>query len=149
MHVGDVSTVSSLSEDWVDAMRKSGVMGTAWSKTITVPLVRFDTLIERHGEPDFCKIDVEGFEPQVLSGLSRPVRCMSLEYQTQFHVSLGQCLERLRSLGEYRFQFSEGESMRLGFEDWMDEQELTARIETMRDAGGPEFFGDVYARFAD
>ena len=37
-------------------------------------------MISRFGAPDFCKINVEGLELEVLRGLSRPVPALSFEY---------------------------------------------------------------------
>lgn len=37
--------------------------------SLDVPVITLDSLIEKHGEPDFMKIDVEGHEMNVLSGI--------------------------------------------------------------------------------
>ena len=42
-------------------------------RELEVPVRTVDDLIAQHGLPAFVKIDVEGFEANVLAGLSRPV----------------------------------------------------------------------------
>ena len=102
-----------------------------------------DLLIERFGEPAFVKIDVEGAEPSVLAGLSRPVRALSFEYLPRAldHVQL--CLTRLAGLGRYRFNWSVGESSRLAESSWLEPQDLLARLRTPQAQRRP---GDVYVR---
>ena len=66
----DNPTVSTASDDFVRAADGApGWEGQAWTSTIEVPLTTLDALIARHGTPAFIKIDVEGFEAEVLAGL--------------------------------------------------------------------------------
>ncbi|WP_407664880.1 FkbM family methyltransferase, partial [Micromonospora tarensis] len=41
---------------------------SAESAAIVVPVVTVDALVEQYGVPTFAKIDVEGFEDEVLAG---------------------------------------------------------------------------------
>src|SRR4051794_14089400 len=50
-----------------------GWRGERWPDRLVAPTITLDQLIERHGEPSFVKIDVEGFEAEALAGLSRPL----------------------------------------------------------------------------
>ena len=59
--VGSSDVLSSLSPDWIRAVRSSGrFSGASWSSTRIVPLTTLDRLIDAHGLPTFVKIDVRG-----------------------------------------------------------------------------------------
>jgi FkbM family methyltransferase len=141
-------TVSTMSRDWIDSVTTDdGFSRVRWDRTVEVPVTTLDELIATHGEPAFCKIDVEGFEADVLAGLSRPVRGLSFEYLPPAHDAALEVLAQVRRLGApvggYVYNYSPIETMRLATERWLDADELVEVLETFRPAGRS---GDVYAR---
>ena len=75
-------TVSTLAGGWREKIRTENPTFEAvrWEATVEVPVTTLDVLIQRYGVPAFCKIDVEGFEAEVLAGLSQPVPALSVEF---------------------------------------------------------------------
>lgn len=144
MFIADASVLSTLSKDWIDKTTKSGrFAGHEWSKSITVPLTTMDALIAEHGDPSFCKIDVEGFEVQVLKGLTRPVKAVSFELATEATDNALACIQRLESLGRYEYNFSNSESMKFERTAWLTSDAMVRVIKSELDSS---YFGDVYAR---
>ena len=104
------STHASMSADWRrTAMEKGYMPAEVWLEPIEVPVVTLDSLIEQHGVPAYCKIDVEGFEPQALRGLSHPLRGVDFEFHCELVEALEESLERLGELGDYRYSIFVGE----------------------------------------
>lgn len=145
LRLTDVTTIASMSPAWIQAVRSSGRFAAhSWGESVSVPVTTLDILIERYGTPAFVKIDVEGFEIEVLRGLSRPVPALSFEFTPECLQMALACVERLKDLGFQRFNYSPGESMRLEKAGWIAASDLCARLEGLR--GDAIAFGDVYAR---
>ncbi len=139
-------TVTTLSADWARRVcTEPSFHGVRWREAAQVPVTTLDDLIQRFGEPAFIKIDVEGYEPEVLLGLSRPVAALSFEYLAVAMDAALSCIDRLETLGDYRFNWSPGESHRLGSLRWLDAAGIRSFLTGLPDNAGS---GDVYARIA-
>lgn len=112
MYVSTNASVSSLLADWEGDVRE----------VIRVRVTTFDEEIGRYGLPRFCKIDVEGYEWEVLQGLSRPLPCLSLEYhlnEKDIHKILN-CVDYLINLGgELEMNITLGEAMEFCWPNWI------------------------------
>lgn len=138
-------TLSSLSSDWIEAVKKSGRFAQqTWDNKQTVQITTLDQLIEDYGLPSFIKIDVEGFEEEVVKGLSQPVPMLSLEFTPEFLQSTVNCIAHLSQLAEIQMNYSLGETACLVLPDWISHQDMLTRLEDLAD--NHQVFGDVYIR---
>lgn len=144
LHINSANpTVTTASHAFIEAADGAGGWeGQIWDATITVPVTTLDELIARHGAPAFIKIDVEGFEADVLMGLSRPVPALSFEFTTIQRDVAFNCLDRLRQLGSFHFDIALGESQSLTFGNWLSAEEMRRHIESLPHEANS---GDVYA----
>jgi FkbM family methyltransferase len=137
-------TVSSLSGRWISAVQgHPSFSGVRWDVEHTVSVTTLDALVAHFGHPAFCKIDVEGYELEVLRGLSHPLRVLSFEYLPLARDIALDCLSRLGELGEYEYNWSEREAHRMRSPAWLSPQEMADVLVHM----SPEqSSGDIYAR---
>jgi hypothetical protein len=91
----------------------------------------------------FCKIDVEGFEAEVLAGLSQPLRLVSFEYIPAAGEIALKCIERLGELDDYRYNWTRGEEHHWQSPTWVSGDELAATLAAMPLDGAS---GDIFAR---
>ncbi|MFC3126965.1 FkbM family methyltransferase [Pseudoroseomonas globiformis] len=136
-------TVATASRDFLAAAGDApGWQGQIWDAEIPVAVTTLDALASRHGTPHFIKIDVEGYEAAVLSGLSRPVRSLSFEFTTHQRGVAHAALELVEALGPYRFNACLGEEMRFALDGPVHAGTLARWLEALPAEANS---GDVYA----
>jgi FkbM family methyltransferase len=148
MMVCDAHSLSSLSKPWVDSVKASGrYADLKWQRTVSVPMTTLDNLIGEYGKPAFIKIDVEGYEHDVLKGLSQSVHVLCFEFTPEFIDSAIRCVERLAEIGKVKFNYClVDKPTTMVLSTWVSANEMRPVLEDLR---GADTVGDIYARFAD
>ncbi|MEG4519845.1 MULTISPECIES: FkbM family methyltransferase [unclassified Microcoleus] len=136
----DANYISTFSKKW----QTGRFANYEWNQTVTVEVTTLDEMIEVWGRPHFCKIDVEGFEYQVLQGLSTPIPYISFEFAIEFIDDTKKCINHLKSLGYKLFNFANGEQNNLVFPEWVSDERLAQYLESSNDS---LLWGDIYAKF--
>ena len=95
------STSSSLDSSFVHSHNKSDP--DYYQDQIEVDVVTLDGLFERFGPPSIVKVDVEGYELEVLKGLSRRVPMLQFEVTAHRPELASPLLDRCVQLGFHRF----------------------------------------------
>lgn len=134
------STLASVDEGWQSSGRFAS---TEWGESVTVPMTTLDELIAAHGIPDFCKIDVEGYEREVLRGLTRPLPLISFEFTIEFSERARECFDMLAARGPIEANVSLGEPTKFEFPTWTAPDAVLEYVESL---GSPDTWGDFYAR---
>lgn len=146
LFVDRAHTLATISRDWITAVKQSGRFSSHnWANQISVPTTTLDALIEKYGEPAFCKIDVEGSEFEVLQGLSKPIRTISLEFVTERIDASLRCINYLLRLGEAKFNYCIGETFSFSLSEWVDSSQMKEILQEMEKK--IENYGEFYIRF--
>ena len=138
MHIEKLRTASSLIQNWQGEIEGA----------IEVPVTTLDEVIAEHGVPDFCKIDVEGFELEVLQGLSHRLPALSLEYHLRDagKQKVVNCLEYLEQFGKLLLNIVPAKSSELACPTWQEKSEfLEFFFNSVPNMTGFDY-GDIYVK---
>ena len=127
--------------------------GQVASSRTQVPVTTLDAQIASFGVPNYCKIDVEGFEEEVLSGLTKPLPVVSFE----FHLNeegvrrARACLTRLSRFASpiAEVNVTAAETAQFYFSGWRALREFTEWFPgDLRQSLPGNPYGDIYVRTA-
>jgi hypothetical protein len=136
MYIHSTRTSSSLDPEWAGAIEHS----------IRVPVTTLDRAIDEFGVPSFCKIDVEGWELEMLKGLSRPIPLISFEYR-QIEGGLEKvvaCLDHLSRLGGPSINITPAENLEFAFPEWCSPKEFLNRFPSEFRGRDDFFYGNTF-----
>jgi FkbM family methyltransferase len=134
--------IATFSEKWQNESRYAR-QNMTWGSKLSVEVVTLDDLIERFGRPAFCKIDVEGYEAEVLAGLNQAIDCCFFEFSKEILEEAFKCIDKLESLGLDEFNVSFFDSMHLELSAWLPASEFRRKLAEHPD---PALVGDIVAR---
>lgn len=132
------TALSSMSVEWISAMRAAKVFRQdGWRNSVPIDVVTLDSLIETRGVPAFIKLDVEGYELDVLRGLSSPPRTLLFEHSPPTVERTYACLERIAASGaEFRVNYTLANANDFALDSWLDLdafEELLADLDCVAD----------------
>lgn len=138
LHLARNAELSTLSTRWLAHAPDDSL----WSgEVVAVPVITVDDLVAKYGAPAFMKIDVEGFEADVLRGCSTWPPALSFEYQCPDLDVASECIAVLDG-----WEFNTVVRTTPRFDGgWVSSDELVRRLNAYREVR-PRDWGDVYAR---
>jgi FkbM family methyltransferase len=131
--------LSTFSKDWNNLRSANHEINI-----LNIETVSLDYLIKSYGVPKFCKIDVEGFEVQVLSGLSHKIQYISFEFSKDFISEINHCIGKVLTLGDAEFNFTLYSRYKLELKEWVSGNRL---IMILHSYPNYDLTGDIIARY--
>jgi FkbM family methyltransferase len=122
--ISDEHTLSTMSSDFMVETTKQRFKNTVWGKEETVDVSTLDNMINLYGLPKYCKIDVEGYEVEILKGLSNKIKYISVEFVPELKQKTFECIDLIDKLGDYKYNYIEEESEEFIFNDWVDNKTI-------------------------
>lgn len=139
MNLCQFSHFATLNNEFLEQARGSpDYKEVEWKQQVEVPLVTLDQLAERHGLPAFVKIDVEGYEDKVISGMSFRPDSLSFEFTVR---SKDIAFRALSMLNGYEFNAVAGRSFDLLHSQWMTRDEIIDWIDRYSQTQHGDIFG--------
>lgn len=132
------SAKNTLSQKWTEILRNDDCrfgQRLSFGRWKEVETVSIEELVAEHGSPFFIKVDVEGYELNVLRGMQRPIPYLSFEVNLPEFKSEGlECIEILRRLApDSGFNYTADCRYGLALKRWLGAEEFSGAFKACGD----------------
>lgn len=117
-----------------------------WKNKEEVVVKKLDTLIDEFGIPNFCKIDTEGFELEILSNLSHKIPLIEFEFNEAFMKETLLTIDAIDHLGSYKFNFILNEHPKFINKNWSSVEAIKKQINKLNKN---RLHGNLFAKLID
>lgn len=146
IHKSNSHTIASMNKNWIDNVKKSNrFIGEDWNKKESIFVTTLDLIIKDNFLPDYIKIDVEGFEYEVLKGLNYPINFISFEITLpEAKDSAIECINKISNIGNYLFVIPNSNKL-MDINVWCTKLEMLKKIEALS-TGSDYISSDIYCK---
>jgi len=132
IHTPTSHTVASMNKNWIDSVKQSNRFnGEVWNKTETISVTTLDLIIKENFIPDYIKIDVEGYELEVLKGLNHQINFISFEITLpEMKQSAIDCVNEIARIGNYVYTIPSEDKI-MDTKNWYSKSEIISQLESL------------------
>jgi len=144
-YISNANQISTSDPEWIQNSRFSN--NYMWSPVKGIKTVSVDTLIQQFGEPTLLKIDVEGYEYNVLQSLSKKVNMLCFEWAEEKKKEILLSLEYLYAYNYTKFhvQIEDKYDYRVNDNEWVDYTTIYSTMNSMCDVNRKDSWGMIWA----
>jgi FkbM family methyltransferase len=127
LHLANHSELATLSNEFIAFYSNKEIY---WNKNETVKAMTLNSIVEMYGTPNFCKIDTEGYEFNILSSLSYKIPIIEFEFTEGFFENTLKILDLIDSENT-TFNYILNENLQFKLKKWVSSEELKSIFLTL------------------
>ncbi|PIA79390.1 hypothetical protein BFR04_00625 [Gaetbulibacter sp. 4G1] len=120
LYLSNYSEVATLSSKFIEHYTTEKVY---WNKEEVVEIKSLDFLIKKYGFPNFCKIDVEGYELKIITNLTHNIPIIEFEFTEKFKKDTIKIIRYLEEKN-YTFNYTLNEQLKFQMKNWVFGHEM-------------------------
>lgn len=144
-YISNADTISTVDKEWIHNSRFAGTY--QWQPVENIPTCSIDGLVGRYGLPSFIKIDVEGYEYNVLLSMTKAYSPLCFEWAEEKKDELLLSVKYLDTLGYTKFAVQQEDSYDYTIRDdeWMSYEDTSVMLSSLCDATRKKYWGMLWA----